>query len=641
MLESKIDRHSILISLSLFLLIFVGWFVYAPGKSGPFMLDDFDNLGALEVGVTDARSLTQYLAVGNAGPLDRPISKLTFLLNDNAWPSSPESFKQTNILIHLLIGVLLFVFLRLLGRIVTTAERADWIAIFAVGLWVVHPLQVSTVLYVVQRMTQLSALFIVAGVAIHAYLRTRNVSVGTQALILLSLNLGCFTLLAIFSKENGALLPVFISVLELTLLAKIGGGELFKWWRRLAIWFPSLVIIFYVLYIPRWQGGYAFREFSLAERVLTEPVVLWNYLQSIFTFQVYKLGLFHDDFPIYSSLANPVVMLSALGHVLLITIAFMCRTRFQLFAFGVLWFYVGHLIESTTVALEIYFEHRNYLSLAGLSFAFMAVLSAAFLRLSAEFSRFYYVFCTLLLVIASGITWGFSGEWGDEDRIIPIWASEHPDSPRAQRTFAQHLANNGLPDSALDHLDFIYEKFDYDLSIPVMSAGISCAYDRPLRFDPEILASRVHLHRWTDGLRPAASHLEQMMLVLACSQIASQYARVLEKVTVFENARSSGIASILVIAGNMYLRVGDGDSALRLFKQVDDIRPSTSSATRIAGLFLGAGEYAEARRALEVAIERDSASGISNNKMEEYVQIFERIDSELDKTVSPEEQISD
>ena len=131
------------------------------------------------------------------------------------------------------------------------------------------------------------------------------------------------------------------------------------------------------------------------------------------------------------------------------------------------------------------------------------------------------------------------------------------------------------------------------------------------------------------------------MLVPACSEVASRFAGVLERVTVFENARSSGIASILVIAGNMYLRVGDGDSALRLFKQVDDIRPSTSSATRIAGLFLGAGEYAEARRALEVAIERDSASGISNNKMEEYVQIFERIDSELDKTVSPEEQISD
>lgn len=605
------------------------------------MLDDFDNLGALEVGVTDAKSFSQYMAHGNAGPLDRPISKLTFLLNDNAWPSSPESFKRTNILIHLLVGVVLFVLFRLLGRTVTTHARADWVAIFATALWILHPLQVSTVLYAVQRMTQLSALFIVIGVAIHAHLRMRDPAGGLKTLIFLSLNLGAFMLLAAFSKENGVLLPVFIAVLELTILAGSRGGELFKWWLRLAIWLPSAILILYLLYIPRWEGGYQYRDFTLYERILTEPVVLWNYLQSIFTLQVYKLGLFQDDFPIYSSLANPVVLLAILGHISLIVLAFILRARFALFAFGVLWFYVGHLIESTTVALEIYFEHRNYLSLAGLSFAFMAILGIAFQKVSKEFSRFYYVFLPLLLLIAAAITWGFSSEWGDEDRIIPIWAAEHPDSPRAQRTFAQHLAKRGFPDAALDHLDLIYETFSYDLSIPFMSAGISCAYNRKLRFDPEVLKSEVDEHRWTDGLRPAAAHLEDMMFVSSCPVVASEFAEVLEQVEMFEDARPSGVASLLVIAGNMYLRAGDGDSALRLYKKVDQMRPSTSSATRIAGLFLGAGEYREARKALEVAIERDSATGISDSKMAEYVRIFETIDRELEKSENLEERSSE
>lgn len=213
-------------------------------------------------------------------------------------------------------------------------------------------------------------------------------------------------LLAAFSKENGALLPVFIAVLELTILAKWESGDLFKWWRRLAIWLPSAMIVLYLLYIPRWQGGYEFREFSLYERVLTEPVVLWDYLQSVFTLQVYKLGLFQDDFPIYSSLGNPKVLLAILGHTLVIALAFTFRSRFQLFAFGVLWFYAGHLIESTTVALEIYFEHRNYLPLVGLSFSFMAILGIVFQKVSNEFSRFYYVFAPLLLVITGAITWG-------------------------------------------------------------------------------------------------------------------------------------------------------------------------------------------------------------------------------------------
>lgn len=131
------------------------------------------------------------------------------------------------------------------------------------------------------------------------------------------------------------------------------------------------------------------------------------------------------------------------------------------------------------------------------------------------------------------------------------------------------------------------------------------------------------------------------MSLSSCSVVASEFAEVLGQAEVFEDARPSGIASLLVIAGNMHLKAGDGDAALRLFKRVDQIRPSTSSATRIAGLFLGAGNYKEARQALEVAIERDSASGISDSKMAEYVRIFERIDKELEKADSLEERSSE
>ncbi len=636
-----VDRHSLLISLFLLTTLLTGWIVFAPGLNGPFMLDDFDNLGALEVGVTDFQSFDQYMSRGNAGPLDRPISKLTFLLNDNAWPSDPESFKRTNILIHLLLGVVLFALLRLVGRKVTSSSGADWVAVFATALWLLHPFQVSTVLYAVQRMTQLSALFIVIGVVVHGYLRERDHAMELKTLILLSLNLGGFMLLAAFSKENGVLLPVFIAVLELTILANNGGGFLFKWWRRLAIWLPSICLILYLLYLPRWQGGYDNRDFTLYERALTEPVVLWSYLQSIFTFQVYKLGLFQDDFPVYSTFANPVVWAAILGHAALIGLASVLRHRHKVFAFGVLWFYTGHLIESTTVGLEIYFEHRNYLSLAGLAFAFVAILHFGFQRASKEFSRFYYVFVSALLVIVASITWGFAGEWGDEDRIIPIWAAEHPESPRAQRAFAQHLANRGFPQAALDHLDRSYETFSHDLSIPFMSAGISCAFDRKLRFDPEDLRARIDGHRWTDGLRPAAAHLEELMDIPRCSALAPEFASVLERLESFDKAQPSATASLFVIAGDIYLNAGDGDSALRLYKKVDQIRPSPSSATRIAGLFLGAGKYREARRALEVAIERDSASGISDVKMAEYIRNFERIDRELEEGANLEERLSE
>jgi tetratricopeptide (TPR) repeat protein len=79
----------------------------------------------------------------------------------------------------------------------------------------------------------------------------------------------------------------------------------------------------------------------------------------------------------------------------------------------------------------------------------------------------------------------------------------------------------------------------------------------------------------------------------------------------------------------MYLIQGNGDAALEAFLKVDELYPNVDSASRIAGLFLGARQYQRARQALEVAIERDSASGISDEKMKEYEKIFERIDRNL------------
>ncbi|MDI9244964.1 hypothetical protein [Marinobacter sp. CHS3-4] len=637
----RIESHSLTISFGLILILMAGWFSFSPGLSGPFMLDDFDNLGALEVGVTDIESFEEYMSIGNAGPLDRPISKISFLINDNAWPSDPAIFKSTNIFLHLLIGITLFCLFRQLAAIKFDETRADWVALFAAGLWLLHPFQVSTVLYAVQRMTQLSALFLLLGVAIHVWLRRRDPETSLRTIVYLCLNAGICGVLAIFSKENGALLPVFLAVVELTLLRNLGGGQLLYWWRRLALWIPSLVIIGYIMYLPRWDSGYVYRDFSFSERLLTEPVIIWNYLHSIVTFQVYKLGLFQDDFPIYSSLFNPVVLVSILAHAALVIAAFVMKQRLPLFSLGVLWFYAGHLIESTTVALELYFEHRNYLSIAGLSFAFMALILEGFRKISGEFEKFYLIFPPLVLLLAASITWGFSGEWGDEDTIIPIWAAEHPDSPRAQRTFAQHLANRGFPDAALDHLERSHETFGYDLSIPFIAAGISCAFDRPLRFDPSQLKADFDSFRWTDGLRPAAKHLEDLMIGADCPSIAVSYAEVLELAERFEDARPTGIASLLVISGNIHLKSGNGDAALRLYEKVDEISRSVSSATRIAGLFLGANQYAQARQALEVAIERDAGTGISEEKMEQYKELFDRIDRQLNNNKESEESSVD
>lgn len=627
----NISRHSVTISIALCFLIALTWFAYQPGLSGPFFLDDFDNLSALDSGVESFDDVRHYLSIGNAGPLGRPISKLSFLLDDNNWPSNPESFKYTNLAIHILVGIVGFVVMRSLGRQLLKDVSADYIALTAAVIWLLHPMQVSTVLYVVQRMTQLSTLFILLGVAVHVFLRRRNSNATIFQLALLSLSLGFFTLLAILSKESGALLPVYILVIEITILASNNQSTLFLWWKRVNLLAPTVVILSYVFYFPKWIDSYTNRDFTLTERLLTQSVVLWDYVESLFDLKVHKLGLFQDDYPIYASLWTPEVFFAILGLGFFLGFALRFRSKYPVLSFGILWFFAGHIIESSAVPLELYFEHRNYLPYLGPVFAFVYLISGALKKHVKVVPRFEVFVFSIIVAIVAGITWGYSSEWGDSRRILPIWSSEHPNSLRAQRTFAQHLASIGLPGAALDVIDDTYELFPHDLSLPLMSVSFSCAFERPLRYNMAELAQNVSQHRWTDGLRPVVANLSSFIHKTSCSSIAPDVAKVLKGTKIFEGqgTNTSGAASLQVIAGDLMLKAGDADGALEFYFGVDNMLPSVDSATRIAGVYLRAGKFSSARKMLEVAIERDSKDGISEKKMEEYKDTFDFIDNKI------------
>ena len=91
----------------LFIIFLAGYLLIMwPALNGPFLFDDFSNLINLDKinGTFNQSHVIDYLLSFQGSP-GRPISTLSFLINDYAWPSSPYSFKYTNLLIHLLNGV--------------------------------------------------------------------------------------------------------------------------------------------------------------------------------------------------------------------------------------------------------------------------------------------------------------------------------------------------------------------------------------------------------------------------------------------------------------------------------------------------------------------------------------------------------
>ncbi|WP_372778776.1 hypothetical protein [Litorivivens sp.] len=624
-------KQQALLSVAFMLVLVTVGFAFKAGLPGAFMLDDFDNLGAMSGGVdvNDASSVKSYLDKGKAGPLGRPIAKLSFLLDDNAWPSEPAGYKKTNILIHLLIGVVIFSLGRRLFLLLTPAITANWLSLGVAALWLAHPMQVSTVLYPVQRMSQLAALFVLLGVFLHVVVRMRSGErPGLTALLLMSVSWVICTALAAFSKENGVLLPVLLLVVELTVLSRFQSGKLLLWWKILFLYLPTIVIVAYVFNLPRWADSYTIRTFSMYDRLLTQPVVLLDYLGSIFSWQVSGLGLFQDDFNIYRSIRPPVVF-SFLIIVGLLVHAISVRRKYPAISLGILWYFAGHLLESTTIPLEIYFEHRNYLPLVGPVIVIVWGVYALLRRFSqdVDMTRFSGIFIPILFAISTSITWGYAGEWSELRRIIPIWAVEHPDSPRAQRTYAHFLAASAMPREALFSLEESYARFPFDISIPVMMTDIACRYGEKSPVALSDVLDNVDHHRWTDGLRPALDSIVQGIMEGRCGLNPGEvHEFIWAMFDLHEGERHrASMASILVLDGNLHMWERDANSALRSYQTVDQMLPSVDSILRIAGVFVAVGDYPKVIEALNIAMERERQAGRLTNKLrDEYLLKIER-----------------
>ena len=354
------------------------FFVYYPGLSGGFVFDDVSNIlspPGLRMNDLSLDSLKNAaLSMDN-----RPIARASFGLNYLASGFDPFYFKVVNIVVHWINALLVFSFVLLLLRHHDDVNQAGVyisrpvLISAAVSLgWALHPVNITNVLYVVQRMNSLSALFVLAGMI--SYIKGRLIleASSSRGWLLIASSIFVFLPLAWFNKENGAILPLFLFILELTIFRFVTSQKKQKnglyLFYILFLLIPALLALIYILqHAGQFHNGYVNRHFSLAERLLTEPRVIWIYIRMILLPTPSVFGLFHDDIAVSTSFTDPIVTIPALaGLAGLFTFAVYSIKRMPILAFGLLFFFAGHLMESTFIPLELAFEHRNYLPSIGL-----------------------------------------------------------------------------------------------------------------------------------------------------------------------------------------------------------------------------------------------------------------------------------
>lgn len=444
----KMNRQDMWVAAALAAILLLAHAITQTALTGPFIFDDYPNLSNLSkfAGGFDLKHFALYLE-GFPGDPGRPLAALSFMIEDQAWPSDPAPFKRTNLLLHLLNGLLVFGLVRCLARPRLTQRAGAVAGLLAAAAWLLHPMQLSTTMLVVQRMTILMTMVSLAATWWAAHYLQRASLTLSRSLWLLFVT-AFATVTAYLCKENGALLPLYIAVIAVTLLRPaFQSGDLQA--RRLllvGLAIPILAILAYlaatvVRYVPD-----GLRDFTPIERLMTQSRVIADYLARLAVPQMRGSGLFHDDFLVSRSLFDPLSTLFASAFcVALIAGAFVLRARAPRFAFAVLWYFGGHLLESTTYPLELYFEHRNYLPMVGPIVALALWLCGL---PHSKLRKIYWAAALAWLVICAGMTAIQSQIWGSEPLLAGVWARESPGSVRALELRNKTLVALGRYDEA-------------------------------------------------------------------------------------------------------------------------------------------------------------------------------------------------
>ena len=182
------------------------------------------------------------------------------------------------------------------------------------------------------------------------------------------------------------------------------------------------------------------RDFTLTERLLTEGRVLAEYQRLIMFPSLEGLGLFHDDFTISRSWLEPTsTLLAWIMHSVLVIAAIVWHRKIPMLSFAILFFYIGHLLESTAIGLEIYFEHRNYVPMLGICMA-----AAYYLMLPRKNLKIIWPLTAMTIVLLLAfMTRVNSTVWGDPELQTEIALIEHPNSKRAQELWFSSLVKKG------------------------------------------------------------------------------------------------------------------------------------------------------------------------------------------------------
>ncbi|GGY15909.1 hypothetical protein GCM10008098_03780 [Rhodanobacter panaciterrae] len=414
--------------------------IYSMGLSGAYLFDDYPNIvdnPSVQPHDASVSSLVRAALSSPASEFKRPLASLSFAANYLASGLDPYWMKLTNLVIHLLNGLLVFLLSQALIQVAVRkkahsvvgassgtemphdagARTVGIIAALVAAGWMLLPINLTGVLYVVQRMESMANLFVLLGLIGYVAGRRRmlgmpvtlrstpslaprrdlgwgSFSSSSQGFIFCLVSITIPAAVGILAKETAVMLPLYALLTEWILFgfqlpqdtATATASEAppaRRRDRRIIALFLLVLALPLVLGLAWLLPGifnsevWATRDFTLATRLFSESRIIVDYIVWTLLPTPAALSFYHDNFHISIGLLTPWTTLASIVFLgALIALTIWLRRRYPLAALGIALFLGSQLLTGTILPLELIYEHRNYFSSFGLLLAIIPLLAA-------------------------------------------------------------------------------------------------------------------------------------------------------------------------------------------------------------------------------------------------------------------------
>lgn len=363
-----------------------------------------------------------------------PVQILSYMLDYTFWGLHPAGYLITNIIIHLLNGLLVYL---LLYRF--HADRTA--AFFAASLFLLHPVQVESVAWISQRKNLLSLFFML--ISWWGYCRYRD-SMSGKSNFAYAVSLFAF-LSSLLAKSMTVVFPVMLILYDRCFPQ---AGNRFSLKDKVPYLLAAAGIAVTAIYSEHPDTGGGRTEYhggSLWTTVLTMLPVFCRYLRMV----VWPSGLSAEYAPDIHRAVNPDVMAAA---ALLIALALATAWLFRIdkrLGFWVAFFWIGLLPMSQLVPMLSMINDRYlYLPMVGATALAGIGISRLLLADGRKGRLLVRVSAGLLLLALAVASYERCSVWHDSVTLFRDVVEKAPASDRGWRLLAEAYLSAGKTDSA-------------------------------------------------------------------------------------------------------------------------------------------------------------------------------------------------